>query len=148
MDVSCLLTTFVNAVFSTLGAFVPVFGLMYIHYRIRKNYYKNIKQRLLKAREVYQKLVDINDEVIQKIYASTGVSSFQELLGNPKGLAHLDKLQYVRMVNYVNEQLDQKRKSLDKMNKMTSDMMYIDDYGFRTYLGALLDKRFPDKRLN
>lgn len=146
MDISSFLTTFVNAIFVTLGAFVPVFCLMYAHYLIRKNSYKNTKQRFLKAREVYQKLVDINDEVIKNIYTSAGVTSFQELLENPKGLAHLNKLQYARMVSYVNEQLDQKIKSLNKMNRMTLDMMYIDGYDFRTYLGAILDKRFPDKR--
>lgn len=145
MDIHSLFQTFVNAIVTTLGAFVPIFFLMYIHYSIRKISYRGTKKRLLKAHEVYQKLVNINDEVIQKIYTSAKVTSFQELLDNPKELAHLDKFQYARMVNYVNEQLDQKIKSLDKMNKMTLDMMYIDSYSFGIYLGTLLDKRFPDK---
>ena len=145
MDVYSLSQVFVNAIVTTLGAFVPIFFLMYVHYWIRKISYRGTKTRLLKAREVYQKLVDINDEVIHKIYASAKITSFQELLDNPKDLAHLDKFQYARMVSYVNEQLDQKIKSLDRMNKMMLDMMYIDGYSFGTYLGTLLDKRFPDK---
>jgi len=146
MDAYSLFVIFVNAIFATLGAFVPVFCLMYIHYRIRKSSYKNTKQRILKARDAYQSLVDINDKVIQEVYASAKVTNFQELLENPEGLANMDKLRYARLVNYVNEQLDQKIKSLEKINKMTLDTMYIDKYDFGTYLGTLLDKRFPDKR--
>ena len=148
MDACSLLKTFIDAIITTLGAFVPILFLMYIHYRVRKASYRKAKERLVKAREAYQGLVDINDKVVQEIYTSAGVRNFQELLDNPKGLSHLDKSQYAQMVNYVNKQLDQKVKSLDKMSRMALDMMYIDGYDFRTYLGALLDKRFPDKRFN
>lgn len=137
---------FLNASVSALGAFVPALCLMYLHYCIRKNNYQRKKQGIIKMHEAYQKLVNINDEVIQKIYISAGVSNFHELLDNPIGLAHLDKFQYVRLVNYVNQQLDQKIKNFKSLNKMTMDMRYIDSYDFKTYLSSLLDKRFPDKR--
>ncbi len=146
MDISSVFQTFINAIVTTIGAFIPIFFLMYIHYRIRKNSYRKTKTRLLKAREAYQKLVDISEDVMQKVFISANVKNFQELLDNPKGLSNLDKFQYAKIVNYVNENLDQKIKNLDKMTKITLDTMYIDSYDFTTYIGNILDKRFPDKR--
>jgi hypothetical protein len=145
MNACSLFQTFINAIITTLGAFVPIFFLMYVHYKIRKIKYLEEKKRLIEECEIYQKLVDINDEVIQKIYTSAKVTSFQELLDDPQELVYLDKFQYMRMVTYVNEQLNEKLKKMDRMNEMTVSIMYINSYNFGVYLATLLDKRFPDK---
>jgi len=145
-----LFENFLNAIIytfgCTFGAFVPVFILMRVHFYVRKKAYQKRKQRITMAQKAYKELVAISNEAIQRAYKSAGVKNFQELLNDPEGLEHLDKLQYVRLVNYVNEKLDVKIKNLDKLNKLAIDMMYIENYNFKTYLSAILDKRFPEKK--
>ncbi len=127
---------FFTGMISTIGAFIPVFILMYFHYRIRKSSYYDKKQMLIKLRDGYNQLAEINDVYINTVYKELGAKDYKDFLAKSNNLA---------LINSVNRELDTKTKNLDTANELILDISYIEDYNLKTYLGTLLDRRFPDK---
>ena len=132
---------FFTAAISTIGAFLPILALMYFHFRLRKWTYRNRKIRLLKLKQAQEVINKINNDALMALYHSVGVDTYRALvesvISQPSN--HWEKIRFVQ------EHLDRDREGREKMFTITTDISYIENYNFKTYLGILLDKKFPDK---
>lgn len=132
------LKIFLTAFISTIGAFVPILILMYIHFCVRKKYYKKKKEYLNKLRSMNDEIANISQKTIDYIYELMDVKNFEEFAKHPKNSTGL--------TNYVNELYKQKTHNTEEATHLILDIEYIKDYSFMTYISNLLDKRFPDSQ--
>jgi len=132
---------FLTGIFSATGAFVPVFLVMLTHFVLRKNAYKKYKDDLLKLDDGQKAITEISRNALEAIYHSVGTEDLEGLMTNES----IDRLKYSQLVRLANEHLAHIIKGTEKSNQILLDIGYIDSYNFGTYLGTLLDKRFPDK---
>ena len=132
---------FLTGIFSALGAFVPVFLVMCAHFVFRKYAYKKDKKLLLRANEAQEMITKISEDALKNIYASVGTEDLEGLMNR----SDLEKSRYVKLISLANEHLDHIIEGRKKTIETLMDISYIENYNFGTYLGTLLDKRFPDK---
>lgn len=132
---------FLSGFFSALGAFVPVFLVMYGHFVFRKYAYKKHKKLLMEASEAQEMIIKISENALKNIYASVGTENLEGLMNR----YDLEKSRYVKLISLANEHLDHIIKGRKKLIEVLMDISYIENYNFKIYFGTLLDKRFPDK---
>ena len=132
---------FLTGIFSALGAFVPVFIVMCVHFIFRKYAYKKDKELLLRANKAQEMITKISEDALKNIYASVGTENLEGLMNR----SDLEKSRYVKLISLANEHLDHIIEGRKQSIEVLMDISYIENYNFRTYLGTLLDKRFPDK---
>ncbi len=144
--ISCLyqwiITTFFQASISVLGGFFPIFGLMYIHYRIRKSFYR-------KTLPIYQQFVDFSQMVetqtqerLNVIYQSFGVNNMGDLL---KTLSKAE----IFPKDLVDEASRLEREKSEQELETMKDKSALDklrNYTFKDYLVGILNKNYPDSR--
>ena len=119
MDSFChYLDTLVTASFSIVGAFIPTFILMYVHYLVRKSNYKERKQRLDIIIDVYRSMVKTNDEAIQAVYKSMDVNDYPSLLKKLKGDKEVSVSQCLESAEFIRKNFDQKRENQEKLRFM------------------------------
>lgn len=135
------LDNLVSAIFSTVGAFIPISFLMLGHYFARKSSYRRRKELVKKSIEVSESMIKISDEVIERIYSGLGVTNYSEFIkkigSNPK----------TELVDMVNEHLGYKTKNREDILRLVLEERYLESYNLKTYIGNILDRRFPDEDL-
>lgn len=131
--------TFLKAVVSTIGAFVPVFILMYVHFRIRKNIYKRMRQLFVDSVSFYKKAKEDYQKELDKIYEQFEVTNLVDLMKKINGNVYITEI--AKVTGDLESQLS--KNELEEI-KEESKLRHIDTYDFKTYLSSLLNKRFPD----
>lgn len=131
---------FLTASISVIGAFLPIFILMYIHFVLRRRAYKEKKAGLIKLKQEQETKNSVNKKALHALYASVGVDDYrglvEQVISQPSN--HWEK------IGLVLEHLDRFHEGNKKLDRIIADIQYIENYNFKTYLGILLDKRFPD----
>jgi hypothetical protein len=138
------LEIFLTGAISTLGAFVPIFLVMCGHFIFRKYAYNKNKQSLVKLNKCQNTITKISEDALENIYQSVGAENFEGLLNH----SGLEKMQHLKLITLANEHLNHIIEGRNKSIKILLDISYIESYNFKTYIGTLLDKRFPDKHFN
>lgn len=134
--------TFLTALISTIGAFVPIFILMCIHFLFRKRAYNAKRERLFKLKEAQEMINKINGDAIESIYKSVSVDNLKDFI-DKSGTLGANRWEAVSLIqNYLNEF----RKGQESVLEMMLEISYLDEYGFMTYIGTLLNRHFPDKK--
>ena len=114
---------------------------MYIHFSLRKRAYNEKKANLQKIKEGQELANKINKDALHALYASVGVDTYraavERVISEPSN--HWEKIRLIR------EHLDRFHEGDKKLSRINSDIYYINNYNFKTYLGILLDKRYPDR---
>lgn len=141
MTICKIFEIFLTGIFSALGAFVPIFLVMCVHFLLRKRVYKKETEFLLKLEEYQKNITKISEDALKDIYKSVEVEDFQGLMNR----SDLEKSRYIKLISLANEHLNNLIKSREISNKTVVDISYLENYDFGTYLGSILDKRFPDK---
>lgn len=132
------LNIFLTAAVSALGAFVPILFLLCIHFRFRTTYFKERKKRNIDLIEACNKLAGLSDVYIQAVYKETGAKDYRDFS---------QRIRDIALITVVNRQLDEKIKNLENANELAIENNYIDTYDFKTYLGTILDRKYPDRYL-
>lgn len=132
------LKIFLTAFISTIGAFVPVLILMYIHFCVRKKYYGKKEKYLNKLRNTNNEMADMYQKTIDHVYELMDVKNFEEFAKHPNNSTGL--------TDHVNELYKQKTHNTEEATHLFLDVQYMENYSFMTYISNLLDKRFPDSR--
>lgn len=139
------LKAFLVAIISAIGAFIPVLGVMYLHYRIRKNFYNQLRDGFQKELESLEERVSQYEgylSVHQKIH---GFKDSQDLGFNPEIRKKLGQEEFERFFQYYTN-LEKWRDSFrDEKLKKEIDINYIKNFNFKRYLIGLLNDRFPDR---
>jgi hypothetical protein len=126
----------------TIGAFLPIFLLMYGHYLIRKSFYK-------KAKDFYKNMKDFNlkeqesaDRVLEKYYKHFNVNNQIELFEKVK----TEFKKYEDILKIVADQEHEKNKAKLELMKNEAEYNYLETYNFRDYIIGILQRKFPDNR--
>ena len=134
------------AVFTTLGAFVPIFVLMVSHYFVRKSDYMSRKKMFETFIEMDRAMVKINDEAINTVYKSLKVKDYPSLVNKLKDDKKFGISKYFEITEFVKNNISQKLENQEKVNNLLLEKGYLENYNFKTYISNLLDRHFPDKR--
>lgn len=131
-----------EAFFSAVGAFLPILGLMFIHYKVRKSEYKKRKVILLTIRKATESIVDIDENTIKTVYKQLKVkdyNSFIEKVSEPPYSLN------TKVINLVNESVSRIFENRQKLLNYTMEEQYSDRYSFKTYISNILDRHYPDE---
>jgi|SRR3989339_178555 len=139
------LKIFIDGIFTALGAFIPIFILMCIHFQIRKIDYRKRKNRIKKLIEVLQLMIDTSENAMEETYKIAEVKDYVELMNKMKKSANIS--QYIEFIDFVKKNFDIKIKNQTEITKYRLQINYIDDYNFKTYISDLLNNRFPEKEV-
>lgn len=130
---------FLTAIISSVGAFIPVFIVMYIHYRIRKDFYNKIKPSIKRDLYFEKKEQKIYSDSLDRIYKGWGVKDELELID--KGI--ISKISE-GVMDLINDYINKKNDSDIRILKKENDLNFIRNYNFRRYLIGLLNDKFPE----
>ncbi len=138
---------FIVSIISAVGAFIPVLGIMYIHYRIRRSFYIQLKDRfgkevesLKKSEAQYEGYIDVHrkrfnfkdsmdlvfDHAVQKRIVESGQDCESFL-------------------KYYHSLKDWRNSFIKKRIKREADLNYISSYSFKRYLVGLLNDKFTEQ---
>lgn len=131
-----------NGVGVTIGAFLPIFLLMYGHYLIRKSFYK-------KAKDFYERMKDFNlkelesiEKILEKYYKHFEVNNQIELFEKLK--SEFEKNETILKI--VADMEQEKNKANLELMKNEAEYNYLSSYSFKDYLIGILQRKFPDNR--
>src|SRR3989338_3951439 len=116
---------FFISIISATGAFLPVLGVMYIHFRIRKNFYNNIKNNFeINSKEIKHSIGKQKDR-LSELYQKIGIKDSTDFITNSELTIHCSIRDAVIM-------LEENIKN-DKITKLENDInfKYIKNYNFR-----------------
>ena len=85
------LKIFIDGIFTALGAFIPIFILMCIHFQIRKIDYRKRKNRIKKLIEVLQLMIDTSENAMEETYKIAEVKDYVELMNKMKKSANISQ---------------------------------------------------------
>ncbi|TSC92437.1 MAG: hypothetical protein CEN91_449 [Candidatus Berkelbacteria bacterium Licking1014_85] len=140
------LKTFFISIVSAIGAFFPILGMMYIHFRIRKNFYNQLKIGFERELESLKKSVDDYNRYLNVHRQRFNFKDEFDLVFNQEIKNKFsNEKDYEFFLNYYNNLENWKNSFNDKKIKKEIDLNYIKKYNFRRYLIGLLNDRFPDQ---
>ena len=135
--------TVASGALSTIGAFVPVFVLMYIHYRIRHAEYAKKRVRLKILAKGNDSLLELYDAALQSIYRSWQVDNYKSLVEKLLGNKAISPQKYLEIISLIQENIDNKLATQEKITKLVLDDLYMEQYSFWTYISNILDQNYP-----
>jgi hypothetical protein len=139
---SQILSSLISGCFTAIGAFIPFFLLMIVHYLSRKSSYKSDIPRLNSALKSYKTLSELIDKEINFIYESAGVTDATEYFERMKH----NKVVLEAGIKSITKSLDESIKNSNKIADTIEEIEWKENYSFRTYLGGILERRFPEHR--
>ncbi len=129
----------------TIGAAIPILGIMFFHFCIRKNFYR----KLIAYFETDAKRTDNRISTMQNLITGM-VQSFQNG-GHPLVKTYLDLLALSSLtpgesnsIKIVVELENQKKTAEIELLKIKNDLEYVRKYNFTRYLLGFANDRFPD----
>lgn len=130
--------TFLKAIVTTSGAFVPVFVVMCIHFLAKRKKYKNKKiieyyEQEKKRYHQWSKKAKQRRDLICKMY---GVDSYVELIGRSDVPPEV-----IKMADSFDE--DAYKNEMRKIFYI-GKLRYAKNYDILTYLAEILDNKFPN----
>ena len=138
-------SVFIRAVITTVGAFVPLFCVMYLHFKIRKSFYLNMLPYSINALDGYNKIKDTIEKSLLQVYQKYNAKDQIELIDKLQGSSN-----EVRdgIFSVVSDWERQKMQIDMDIMKEENTLSHLKNYTFREYLSALLNQKFPDAYLN
>ena len=129
---------------SAIGAFIPIFFLMIIHYRVRKSSYKERTKVNQKMIELIKSLIKIDNDTAKNVYDNLKVKDYPDFVEKIKqeGVS-----QNTDLLKFVGESVFRAFDNQEKITAITLESYCMENYSFKTYISNILDKRFPDDRL-
>ncbi len=134
------LEIFLKAIVTTIGAFVPIFILMFTHFLIRKSFYKKAKPLYQNTVDFYKKSKTRAEDKLDKIYKKFNVSNLPEIIN--KLILDFDINKEV--LNLVSDLENQKSKDEFNILVEQNHLDHLESYSFKDYLVGLLNKNFAD----
>lgn len=133
--------TFIKAIITTIGAFIPIFIIMYVHYRIRKSFYNKIKYssaNMLKSAKDNK----LNIETfLNNLYEKFNAKNLLDLIDQLKTLPDEVKRE---IFSVASDWENQKLKADFEVMKMENEFNHFDKFSFKEYLSSILNQKFPD----
>lgn len=116
--ISHYLNNAAEAAFSAAGAFLPIFILMCIHYKIRKSEYKTRRDILESIQKMTKSIIEIDEKTLGSIYQQLRATDYIDFREKMKGLNSLND---VKLINMVNESENRKFENIQKSLDLTTE---------------------------
>lgn len=139
------LDNLVSAGFSTVGAFIPIFVLMVVHYFFRKKSYSYRIKRVDQMIEMNKKMADMMKDILNHMYRAFGTKDFNGFVTKIRQDKNVSPAKFQELITLADKHLTDQVKYRDSANKLNTEKSYLEGYDFKTYLGNILDRRFPDE---
>lgn len=140
------LDIFATAIVSTVGAFIPLLLVMYVHYRIRKAFYNGLKENLEKEVTRLSGLSGEYDGYMRKHRERFGFKDELDLVTNSEVKSRLGEDNARNIFSYYVGNLKSFRDNFIKeKEKKQTDLNFIVQYSFKRYIVGLLNDKFPEQ---
>lgn len=132
---------FIKAIITTVGAFVPLFFVMYAHFRIRKSFYLKIVPYSINALDGHKKIKNAIGKSLSDVYQKYNAKDQIELLDRLQASPNEVRDGIFSIVSGWEK--EKMQVDIDIM-KEESTLSHLKNYTFREYLSSLLNQKFPD----